>query len=157
MALRRPVSTVKTRDWPSTMAHLAYMAAGLALVLVFVQFWLYSIHYNRVFTDDAVTAVTLTNGQTYFGQLEKFGPHTAVLFHVYYLQVNPTTDAAATDTADATNTDQSNIKLMKLEDDFHQPNDYLVLNRDQVLYWQHLQADSPILEAIQDYESSQTE
>lgn len=122
------------------MAHLAYVCACLSLILVFVQFSLYSLHYNRIFSDDSITAVTLTNGQTYFGVMEKFGPHTVVLFSVYYLQDT---------TAEADG--ESSLKLIKLADDFHQPNDYLVINRDQILFWQHLESSSPILEAMQEY------
>lgn len=129
------------------MAHLAYVSACLSLILVFVQFSLYSLHYNRIFSDDSITAVTLTNGQTYFGVMEKFGPHTVVLFNVYYLQAG---DQATDAVVDPAATDAS-LKLIKLVDDFHQPNDYLVINRDQVLFWQHLENSSPILEAMAEY------
>ncbi|MBI4407163.1 MAG: hypothetical protein HY565_01540 [Candidatus Kerfeldbacteria bacterium] len=149
MAIKR--LTTKT-DWPQRMAHVAYISAGISLVLVFTQFFLYSLHYNRIFSSDSITAVTLANGQTYFGVMEKFGPHTVVLFHVYYLQAGDTTGETTdlTDTTDTADT-ESNLKLIKLADDFHQPNDYLVINRDQVLFWQHLEPSSPILEAMQEY------
>ncbi len=150
MAIKRTVQltegVARQTDWPRRMAHLAYACACLSLILVFAQFSLYSLHYNRIFSDDSISAVTLTNGQTYFGVMEKFGPHTVVLFSVYYLQAG---DQAADTTAEATT--ESNLKLIKLADDFHQPNDYLVINRDQILFWQHLEASSPILEAMQEY------
>lgn len=146
MVLKRPTTT----DWPRRMAQVAYVSAGLSLILVFAQFGLYALHYNRIFSDDSITAVTLTNGQTYFGILEKFGPRTVVLFNVYYLQAGDT--PVTTDAITAAETaEESNLKLIKLADDFHQPNDYLVINRDQVLFWQHLQPSSPILEAMQQY------
>ena len=158
MALKRSVQLTERvtqhTDWPRRMAHLAYLCACLSLILVFVQFSLYSLHYNRIFSDDSITAVTLTNGQTYFGVMEKFGPHTVLLFSVYYLQAGDQVTAAdtAVDTADLPDTTtESNLKLIKLADDFHQPNDYLVINRDQILFWQHLESSSPILEAMQEY------
>lgn len=154
MPLKRTNQTDYRRDWPTTMSHLAYVCAGLAFILVAVQFWLYSLHYNRVFASDAISAVTLTNGQTYFGRMEKFGAHTVVLFNPYYLQVNPTdgtaTDATIEETT-ATNP-EAGLQLKKLSDDFHQPNDYLIVNRDEVLYWQHLNSSSPIIEAMVEYE-----
>ncbi|EKD78636.1 MAG: hypothetical protein ACD_41C00306G0006 [uncultured bacterium] len=131
------------------MAHVAYWCAAMAVLLVAVQFWLYGIHYNRVFADNVVSAVTLTNGQTYFGRLEKFGPHTAVLFNAYYLQVGET-DVTAAEQADG-----SNLQLKKLSDDFHQPNDYLILNREEILYWQHLSSQSPIIEAMAEYRNQE--
>jgi hypothetical protein len=98
--------------------------------------------------------LAVTNGQTYFGRLERFGPSTVVLFDAYYLQVGETTTTETADaTADATATDGSNLQLKKLSDDFHQPNNYLVLNRDHILYWQHLSDSSPIIEAMVEYQS----
>lgn len=152
MALKRTAATIRTpRNWPTTMAHLSYWCAGLALILVAAQFWLYGLHYNRIFADDVVSAVTLSNGQTYFGRLEKFGPRTVVLFDAYYLQVGETTTDPASDATTAEG-DGSNLQLKKLSEDFHQPNNYLVLNRDQILYWQHLSNSSPILEAMVEYQ-----
>lgn len=147
------------RNWPQLMAHLAYICAGLAIILVFVQLNLYCMRYNRAYNPNVITAVMMSNGQTYFGRLEKFGPHTAVLHDVFYLQVENSDGEAtdtdnATDSADLTNAETgSNVKLIKLSDDFYQPNDYLVLNRDQILYWQHLDSASPIIEAMAEYES----
>lgn len=137
-------------DWPTVLSHLAYVSAGLALVLVTLQFWLYGLHYNRIFANDSISAVTLTNGQTYFGRLEKFGPRTIVLFTPFYLQVNASDDATVEETT-ATNP-EAGLQLKKLSDDFHQPNDYLIVNRDEVLYWQHLNSSSPIIEAMVEYE-----
>lgn len=151
MALKHTNLVAQRRDWPTTMSHLAYMCAGLALILVAIQFWLYGLHYNRVFASNTISAVTLMNGQTYFGRLEKFGPRTAVLFNVYYLQVNPT-DTPIDTTTDTTTDDASNVQLKKLGDDFHQPYDYLIINRDQILYWQHLTTDSPIIAAMAEYD-----
>ncbi len=152
MPLRQPRTP---RNWPHMMAQLAYLCAGLAIILVFVQMNLYCLRYNRVYDSNVVTAVMMSNGQTYFGRLEKFGPHTLVLFDVYYLQVNDaeaTTDDT-TETSDLTDAaNESNIKLVKLSQDFYQPNDYLIINRDQVLYWQQLNASSPIIEAMQQYQ-----
>ena len=155
MPIKRTTALERRRDWPTVMSHVAYVCAAVAFVLVVAQFWLYSLHFNRIFNNATVSAVTLTNGQTYFGRLEKFGTHTVVLFNPYYLQVNPTT----TETTDPATTeatgDSSNLQLKKLTDDFHQPNDYLIINRDQVLYWQHLELGSPIIQAMVDYQSAE--
>lgn len=169
MPIKRTISTHSTmnsaathttpaatkRDWPRLFSHLAYLCAGLSLVLVFVQLNLYCWHFNRVYNADVETAITLTNGQTYFGRLEKYGPHTLVLFDVYYLQVGAsegtTGDGSDAATDVATTDASSSLKLMKLEDDFYKPNNYLIINRDEVLYWQQLQSNSPILETIDQY------
>lgn len=162
MPIKRPLSTTtvtKTkRDWPRLLAHCAYICAGLSLVLVLVQLNLYSWHFNRIYSADVESAVMLTNGQTYFGRMEKYGPNAVVLFDVYYLQVDDAQATTDTNTETvAVGAATSNIKLMKLADDFYKPNNYLILNRDQILYWQHLQSNSPILEAIEQYEAQATQ
>jgi small nuclear ribonucleoprotein (snRNP)-like protein len=162
MTIKRSTSTQAAsrvkRDWPHAMSKVAYLCAALAIVLVFVQLNLYCMRFNKVYNSNVVSAVTMTNGQTYFGRLEKFGPHTVVLFDVYYLQVNAadseetTIDDVTTDSVADTTTNDSNVKLVKLADDFYQPNNYVILNRDQIVYWQQLSNSSPIIAAINDYE-----
>ncbi len=145
-----PSPTAKT-SWSGKMVTMTYFCVGLAVILIAAQFWLYGLRFQRLFPNDVWQAVTLTNGQTYFGKLEKYGPHTLVLFEVYYLQAKSdeaTSDTADT-TADETTNNDSGLKLIKLTDDFHRPNNYLIINRDQVLFWQHLANESPIVEAIQ--------
>lgn len=148
--------------WPGVMLNVTYICVGLALLLVAAQFWLYSVRYQRIFAKDTWQAVTLTNGQTYFGHLQQYGPHTLVLFNVYYLQASQsattagattdlTTDASADSASTATDsgaTTDSDLRLYKLTDDFHKPNDYLIINKDQVLFWQHLSPESPIVKTI---------
>ena len=158
MPIKRTVPTQTAsrskRDWPHLMSKVAYLCAALAIVLVFVQLNLYCVRFNKVFNSDVVSAVTMANGQTYFGRMEKFGPHTVVLFDVYYLQVGSTDneDTTANTAVDTeTNDANSNVKLVKLADDFYQPNNYVILNRDQIIYWQQLSNSSPIIDAINNY------
>ncbi|MFA6474584.1 MAG: hypothetical protein WCV88_00095 [Patescibacteria group bacterium] len=147
--------TKRLRNWPSLMATVAYCCAGLSIILVFAQFALYSNQYNQLFNSDVVSAVTLTNGQTYFGHIKKYGPGSLVLFDVYYLQVSPKTDTTntATDTNTDTTTPDNGVKLKKLADDFYKPNNYIIINRNEILFWQHLTDSSPIIDAINKYQA----
>lgn len=154
-------TTIKTKKihWPNVMLNATYACVILAIILVATQFWLYGVRYQRIFADgNTWQAITLTNGQTYFGKLEQYGPRTLVLFNVYYLQASQTTDTSTSDLetdavtvdgeTESTTEPDSGLRLYKLTDDFHQPNDYLIINKDEVLYWQHLSDESPIVKTI---------
>lgn len=160
MAQKIGVKTItpekKQNSRSGLVVNLAYVCAALAVVLVTAQFWLYGIRYQRVFAKDTWSAVTLLNGQTYFGKLQQYGPHTVVLFEVYYLQNSTATESTSaeaavtepSETAEAEATTDSGLQLFSLQSDFHKPNNYLIINRDQILFWQHLSADSPIVQTI---------
>ncbi|EKD76637.1 MAG: hypothetical protein ACD_43C00034G0002 [uncultured bacterium] len=147
------------------MHNLAYICVGLAIILAVAQFWLYGLRYRRVFSPNVWSSVTLTNGQAYFGHLEQYGPSTVVLFDAYYLQTVPAsaedTTADTTVTNSDTNTDSANItatadettdsglQLMSIANDLHKPYNYLIINRDQIMFWQQLTAESPIVQTLE--------
>ncbi len=151
MAIKRTTTMPKSkRNWLSIMVKVAYGSAVAAAVLVAVQFWRLGAHYNKLDNVDAMAAVTLTNGQTYFGYLQKFGPGVTVLSGVYYLQTDDQSEGTATTdpTAETDTASDSSVKLVHLTDDFHKPQDALIVNTNQVLFWQYLSDESPILDAI---------
>lgn len=140
------------------MSNAAYICVGLAIILFAAQIWLYGLRYQSLFGNDTTySAVTLSNGQTYFGHLKKYSLGTFVLTDVYYLQqsaTGTTADTTATTntntntTADTTGQTNSGLQLVKLTNDIHKPMDFLVINRDNLIFWQQLQTDSPIISAI---------
>lgn len=151
---------IKTPKRPSSgrftiaMHNLAYICVGLAIILAVAQFWLYGLRYRRVFSSDVWASVTLSNGQSYIGHLEQYGPNTVVLFDAYYLKAvadDATTENTATDataTSDSIAQTEPNLQLVSIADDLHKPFNYLIINRDQVLYWQHLSNQSPIVQTL---------
>lgn len=164
----------------SRMTAITYLCVVLAIMLTGTKFWLLSNRYAAIFDHTTYQAVTLTNGQTFFGRLDKYGLQTYVLNDVYYLKqsvannantnadtavqqnVNQntntntnvdeninsaTTTTATTTTTDNTTTD-SGLQLVRLVDDFQEPNNYLILNRQQIVFWQNLSGTSPIMKTI---------
>ena len=155
---REPLKASKLR--PSgrmtvAMHNLAYICVGLAIVLAVTQFWLYGLRYSRVFSGEVWASVTLANGQSYIGHLEQYGPQTVVLFDAYYLQAvtdtataDTDTDTASADSATEATEPESNLQLISIADDLHKPYNYLIINRDQILYWQQLSQESPIVQTL---------
>jgi hypothetical protein len=91
-------------------------------------------------------AVFLNSGQVYFGNIRTLNNQYFVLGNVYYLQ------AANTD-ATKTSTENNNISLVKLGCELHQPYDQMIINRDQVTFWENLKSDGQVAKAVADFKT----
>lgn len=91
---------------------------------------------------DRMQAVFLQTGQVYFGDIETMNSKFFVLKNIYYLQ---TSNSGSTTTTTAANT---NVSLVKLGCELHAPYDQMVINRDQVTFWENLQADGQVAKAV---------
>lgn len=95
---------------------------------------------------DKFQAVFLTNGQVYFGKINKLNRNGYTLGNIYYLQVQ---NGVQPDTqTPATNKDQ-NLSLAKLGSELHGPEDAMYIEAKQVLFWENLKNDSKVVKAIQ--------
>lgn len=89
------------------------------------------------------SAVFLTNGQVYFGEIRNISKTEIVLENVYYLQAN----SAGTQSVAPDALNQS-FKLVKLGDELHGPTDELFVNREQVVFYEFLRDDSKVVQSI---------
>lgn len=85
-------------------------------------------------------AVFLNTGQVYFGDINSLNNQYFVLDNIYYLQTSSTdtTQAAAS----------NNISLVKLGCELHRPSDRMVINRDQITFWENLQDGGQVAKAV---------
>jgi hypothetical protein len=97
---------------------------------------------------DKFQAVFLNNGQVYFGNILTLNNRTVKLQNIYYLQTSGS--GTATDTTQSS-TSPSNVSLVKLGCELHAPYDLMVINRDQVLFWENLQDSGQVAKAIAQY------
>jgi hypothetical protein len=102
-------------------------------------------------------AVFLTNGQVYFGHLKNANGAYPELTDIYYLQVQevpiqpaePAVNEAGVQSAES-KTEQKLI-LVKFGTEVHKPQDKMMLNKDHVMFFEDLAADSPVVKSIEDY------
>ncbi len=89
-------------------------------------------------------AVFLNNGQVYFGRIQSLNGKYVDLTNVFYIQ-NPN--------ATTTTTEQSNnqLQLIKLGNELHGPEDEMIVNRDQVIFWENLKDSSQVVTKIKEY------
>ncbi len=99
-------------------------------------------------------AVFFTNGQVYFGKLQAINSETMKLTDVFYLQTE-SQSAENQENPQSTSSDQtsSNVQLIKLGDEIHGPEDAMVNNKSQVLFYENIKKDSKVAQSINEYKS----
>lgn len=95
-------------------------------------------------------AVFLSNNQVYFGKLSNTRSDYPTLRDIYYLQVTQ-----ALQPRDPSTPTQPRINLVKLGSELHGPEDEMRINKAHILFIEDLKADSQVVEAIQEYKTSQ--
>lgn len=99
---------------------------------------------------DRVQAVFLTNGQVYFGKVKDVTSQYVDLQEVYYLnsQQQPDTEGNS-----ETDTQATTFSLVKLGCELHGPVDQMLINREQVSFWENLKDDGKVAKAIDQWQS----
>jgi len=87
------------------------------------------------------SAVFMVDGKVYFGYLTDVESNIVTLVDVYYLK---TDDLQSAD---------KKILLVKMGNELHNPQNVMHINRDQVLFWQNIQPNSKINDAIARFQS----
>lgn len=98
-------------------------------------------------------AVFLTNGQVYFGKLTMLGNGYYKLTNIYYLQLNNSAqkdDPNPQKTAEGSN-QNSDVQLIKLGSEVHGPEDAMIIEKNQVLFFENLTKDGKVSQSIQQY------
>lgn len=120
----------------------------IALILgggYFLKTQLMGNNFAQAVNKDKYQAVFLTNGQVYFGKIDKITANSYVLKDIYYLQVQQDVQGEKAQTDE--NKDQ-NLSLAKLGSELHGPDDVMYIEGKQVLFWENLKDDGQVVKAI---------
>jgi len=118
------------------------IAAALALFFTFKP-----VSQSGYVDNSKLQAVFLTNDQVYFGKITDINSKYVVLTNIYYLQTS-------TNSTSKTSNTNSNVSLVKLGCELHKPQDQMVINQDQVSFWENLQGDGQVAKAVSQYEKA---
>lgn len=132
----------KKRDlkrWGAGLLGLLILALVVALI-VFVAFGGGKKEASYV-DDSKLQAVFLQTGQVYFGDIKVLNNNFIKLENIYYLQTSSTDSTATTNT-------NANVSLVKLGCELHAPYDRMVINREQVTFWENLQDNGQVAKAV---------
>lgn len=94
---------------------------------------------------DKHQAVFLTNGQVYFGKIKNINRQYVDLQGIYYLNVNQQVQPNQKDANTSTN---NNVTLVKLGCELHGPIDQMLINREQITFWENLKTNGEVAKAI---------
>jgi len=122
-----------------------FAGIGLLILLLFIAVIFFVAFSDKKSEDSFVDqtklqAVFLQTGQVYFGDIAELNGQYIDLENIYYLQTS-STDATKADT-------DTNVSLVKLGCELHAPDDRMLINRDQVTFWENLHADGQVAKAV---------
>lgn len=92
-------------------------------------------------------AVFLNGGQVYFGKINSTTDKSMRVSDIYYLRVNQQVQPDGS----AANNSNQDISLVKLGCELHGPQDSMVINQSQVIFWENLKDDGQVAKAVADY------
>lgn len=90
-------------------------------------------------------AVFLNNNQVYFGKISDVQRGSISLSDIYYIQL----DGKQQDTTQA-QASSNNITLVGLGCEIHGPQDKMIINSAQVLFWENLKDDGQVVKTIKE-------
>ena len=90
-------------------------------------------------------AVFLNGGQVYFGNITSLNTNYIRLSNIYYLRVNQQVQPGQTQT------NSNDVSLVKLGCELHGPTDEMLINREQVIFWENLKTDGQVGKAVAEY------
>ena len=133
--------------------------AGIIIIALAIAGWFVWTNTRSVSTGTTIDstkfqAVFLVGGQVYFGKLEEVNSQYLKLSNVFYIQ-SGSTDTSVDEQTSETSQSQGDMKLIKLGDEVHGPEDAMVINRDQMLFFENLRSDGKVVQLIQSHTSGQ--
>jgi len=130
--------------YTSIIVAVGLVAIGAIAGAVIDSPWLtdfarYDSYDKKDFIDpDAYQAVFLMNDQIYFGRLKNISSDYLILSDVYYVKIS----------------ESGAGQLVKLGiGEPHGPKDEMIINQDQILFWENMRFDSQVVKTIQNMKS----
>ncbi len=121
------------------MTRAARLAHWIGIPLVGIGLLL-GIYFSCVSTRKGVYAVFLTNGSVYFGTISKERGDRILIKDVFYPQKKEMADQ------------NSSVELVKLgSGEMHQPEDWMEINRAQILMLEKIGETSKVMQAMRSY------
>lgn len=101
--------------------------------------------------------VFFVNGQEYFGNLEIIDSNYVKLTNVFYVRSNSETETPVEGDEDGQVVEgagtASNSQLIKLGDEINGPEDAMIINRDQVLFFVNMKPNAQVSKLIDQYKA----
>lgn len=135
------------------LASVALLFSATALIVALAYFLAVGKNSGeaKFVDDDKLQAVFLNGGQVYFGKVEDLNSKYLRMSNIYYLRVNQTVQPDQENSGQQQAAAANDISLVKLGCELHGPQDEMLINRDQVVFWENLKADGQVAKAVDEY------
>jgi len=136
----------KWAKWGGLLLLVALAVLVLAVIWILINGGTTKSESSHI-DSSKLQAVFLTNDQVYFGHITELNGKYLTLNNIYYLQTQNSGSAATTTTA-------NNVSLVKLGCELHKPYDQMVINSSEVEFWENLQSDGQVANAVKQYQQN---
>ncbi len=144
-------SSKKDRAKLARIAYVGFLGAITVLVVAVLLSFAFakdiSSKEKGYVNKDQFQAVFLNGGQVYFGKITDLNSQYLSMGNIYYLRVNQQVQPDQKDSSAAAN----DISLVKLGCELHGPQDSMVINREQIIFWENLKTDGQVAKAVAEY------
>lgn len=143
----------KKNDKDSKFSHISTVVLLFSITLLTVAVIGFVMFYkgkseSRYVAKDKLQAVFLNGGQVYFGNIRELNDKFVGLTNIYYLRVNQQVQPKAGEAS------EQDISLVKLGCELHGPQDQMLINREQVVFWENLKTDGQVAKAVEQYKTA---
>lgn len=139
------------KGWWGRLAYMGMLAAIVILILAVIVLIGIGPKSEDSYVDTGkLQAVFLNTGQVYFGKVKKLNDKYVILTNIYYLQT--TNNNASSSSASSSDKSNTNVTLVKLGCELHEPYDQMVINRASVTFWENLQGGGQVAQAVSTFQ-----
>ncbi|HXE10291.1 MAG TPA: hypothetical protein VN554_02595 [Verrucomicrobiae bacterium] len=140
----------RRRGDKSKWSRVVYVAIVAAIALIIGAVAIIAGSSNKPESEYVNTgklqAVFLNTGQVYFGHVKSLNDKYFRVTDIYYLQASNNGSSSSSTSAN------SNVTLVKLGCELHEPYDQMIINSDQVTFWENLQDNGQVAKAVATFE-----
>jgi hypothetical protein len=134
------------------IGYVAFLAAIAILILAVVLSVVFakdntSSNEKAFVKNDKFQAVFLNGGQVYFGKITDLNSKYVNMNNIYYLRVNQQVQPDQANKPASAN----DVSLVKLGCELHGPEDSMVINREQIIFWENLKTDGQVAKTIAEF------
>lgn len=141
----KQIVDVDQPKWVRIVFVILLFSATVLLLSIAALFYSGRTHEGELVDNAKKQAVFLTNGQVYFGQIKDINSQYVDLQDIYYL--NSQSNSSDNNSA------PTSFSLVKLGCELHGPTDRMVINREQVSFWENLSTSGKVAKAIDQWKS----
>lgn len=146
----------KTKPKKNNLKLAAIAAGAVALLALLFGGWsLYQSSASVHIDSSKYQAVFFTNGQVYFGKLQKLSGNYFKLTNVFYVQAVESKSDGSENPQETSSQTEADVQLIKLGNEVHGPDDEMIISQDQVLFFENLKKDGKVSESIAKYNSTE--